>query len=453
MLVKLALFQDRDRRILLPWAVGHDFQVRAELPKWPFAAMFVLFPVWWLLGLGEMAWVILSAVMVYYLLRRRRVEIPRGFGLWLVFILWMLCSLIEIDSSGRLIGFTYRAALYFATTVIFLYVYNARKNLTFRYVAGVLTVFWLIVVAGGYLGVFFPLLSFNTPLYYLLPRSLLSNELVQEMAVRRATQFNPNSWLKLAPRPSAPFLYTNGWGNTYSMLIPIVIAYIIVVRRERRFWWLALAVPASLVPALLTLNRGMLLGLGIALAYVMVRLFLRGNFRALACILVLCAALGGAFIPLAVTQRINDRVTASSTTADRANLYEETMRRTLESPVFGFGAPRPSETVGAPSVGTQGQFWMVLFSHGFPGAILFTGWLIWAYLRSLHRWDPLGVASNTALLVAFVESFYYGLLTAGLAIVMIAAALTMRPREPSYLLSGTELQSNYRRLPRKSGVS
>jgi hypothetical protein len=410
-------------------APDQQFSHRPALPRWPFMTMFVLFPIWWILGLAESAWTVLAVAMLFYLVRRRRIEVPRGFGLWLLFLVWMCCSVIEMDSAGRLLGFLYRASLYFTITVIFLYVYNARKSLTPRYIAGVLTAFWLVIVLGGYVGVFFPLLSINTPLYYLLPKSLLSNELVSEMAVRRVTQFDPSSYVQNDPRPSAPFLYTNGWGNAYSMLMPVVVAYMSMVRRQRRFWWLVVAIPVSLVPALLTLDRGMLLGLGVAIAYVAVRLLIKGRIRALLGILVLVVVVGAGISVFAVDQRIASRVDTSSTNQVRVSLYQETVERTLASPVFGYGAPRPSETAGSPSVGTQGQLWQVIFSFGFPGAALFMGWLIWAYFRSLRPWDPLSVASNTAILVAFVESFYYGLLTTGLALVMIAAAVTMRPTD------------------------
>lgn len=400
------------------------------LPRWPFALMFVWFPAWWLLGLGEMAWIPLSFVMVFYLVRRGRIEVPRGFGIWLLFMVWMVCSGIGIDTGGRMIGFVYRALLYLVTTIVFVYVYNARARITPRYVGGVLTVFWLITVVGGYVGVLFPLLSLHTPLAMVLPQPLLDNELVHEMAVRQVTQYNPDSWLQIDPRPSAPFLYTNGWGNVYSMLTPIVIGYMVAVRKERRFWALLLALPVSLVPALLTLNRGMLIGLALALAYVTVRFVLRGNLRAILALLGLALVVGVVFMTVPVAQRITDRLEVSTTTQDRANLYDETWQRTLESPLFGYGAPRPSLKEGAPSVGTQGQVWMVLFSHGIPGLAFFMGWLIWAYLRTLHRWDPLGLACNTALLVVVVESTYYGILTAGLTIAMIAAALAIPRAEP-----------------------
>jgi hypothetical protein len=399
-----------------------------ELPRWPFAAMFVLFPLWWLLGPGEAAWIVLAAVMLVLLVRRGRIEVPRGYGIWLLFLLWLALSVIGIDTGGRLLGFIYRACLYLTVTIVFLYVYNARTAFTPRYVAGVLTVFWGIVVVGGYLGVFFPLFSFHTPLGLVLSPQLSANDLVQEMVVRRVTQFNPDSYLQLEPRPSAPFLYTNGWGNAYSVLLPIVVAYLFLVRRERRFWFILLAIPLSFVPAFLTLNRGMFLGLGLALVYVAGRAIARGSLKVLLALVAFLALVGVAFAVLPIADRISERVSVSSTTADRASLYQETFERTLESPLFGYGAPRPSETVGAPSAGTQGQFWMVLFSFGFPGALLFMGWLIWAYLQSRREGDPLSVAFSVVLLVTVVECLFYGILTTGLMVAMIAAALALPPQ-------------------------
>ncbi|MGV8886131.1 MAG: O-antigen ligase family protein [Microbacteriaceae bacterium] len=401
-----------------------------ELPRWPFTAMFVLFPLWWMLGPGEAMWIVLAGVMVFYLVRRGGVRVPRGFGLWLLFLIWMLCSVIGIDSSGRLIGFVYRALLYLTVTVIFVYVYNARSTLTPRYLAGVLSVFWVVVVVGGFVGVLFPLLSFTTPLSAVIPHSIASNELVQEMVRRRVTQYNPDAFLPLEPRPSAPFLYTNGWGNAYSVLTPIFVAYLVQVRRERRFWWLAVLLPISFVPAFLTLNRGMFIGIGLALAYVAVRAIVRGHLRVLIAITAVGALAAMIFAVFPVADRLTDRLASSPSTEDRASLYQETFERTLESPVFGYGAPRPSQSPGSPAAGTQGQVWMVLFSHGFAGLFFFLAWLTWVFVRSIRVRDPVLVAANTVLLVVIVQSTYYSILTTGLAVAMIAAAATLRPSDP-----------------------
>jgi len=399
----------------------------APLPRWPFTLMFVGFPIWWVLGPGEAAWIPLSFVMLFYLVRRRRIEIPNGFGLWLLFMVWMSCSVVEIDTGGRLIGFIYRGLSYLTATIIFLYVYNARENLTLRYVAGVLSAYWVVIVIGGYLGVFFPLLRIETPLGYVLPGSIRNNELVKEMITRRVTQFDPTAYDPLSPRPSAPFLYTNGWGNAYSMLSPFFVAYLAEVRHTKCFWFLAILLPVSLVPALLTLNRGMFIGVGIGLVYAGIRSALRGHVRALIVILAVGVLIAVAFTVLPISELLTTRLSTSSTTTDRANLYAETFTRTLQSPLFGYGAPRPSFTAGAPDAGTQGQVWMVLFSHGIPGLLFFMGWIGYAVVRSARQRSLIGFAGHIALLIVFIESFYYGTLLTGLAVAMIAGAITQRP--------------------------
>lgn len=388
--------------------------------------MLAWFPLWWVLGFAEMAWIPLAACMVVLMVRRGGIRVPRGFAVWLLFIVLMCASVIGIDTSGRLIGFVYRALLYAAITVVFVYVCNARETLTLRYMLGVFTVFWLWAVLGGFAGIVAPEFSFRTPLGYVLPQGLQANELIGEMVVRRLTQYNPDSWLALDPRPSAPFLYTNGWGNVYSLTLPMVVAYLTMIPRGRRFWMLMLAVPLSLIPAFLTLNRGMFIGLAVAAVYLFVRFVLAGRLRAVALLGAIGVLAAIAAIALDIGSRLTDRVETSSSTEDRANLYEETFVRTLQSPLFGYGAPRPSFTEGAPSAGTQGHLWMVMFSHGFPALICFVGALVWMFFATARGASTAMLVLHTVQLVIIVEIFFYGVLPNGLILTFPAAALAMR---------------------------
>lgn len=431
---------ERGRRVLLSNVAtispGRSAQrPLAPLPRWPFAAMLVLFPVWWVLGFGEMIWIPLAGVMAFYLNRRGNVRMPRGFFLWMLFLLLMLLSVVGIDTAGRLIGFSYRTLMYATVTVAFIYVYNARTTLTTRYVLGVLTVFWVIVIAGGYLGILLPEFSFRTPLGYILPAALQQNELVGEMVVRRATQFNPDSFFQFEPRPAAPFLYTNGWGNAYSLLLPTVVAYAGYIRRTAKFWWVMVLIPVSLVPAVLTLNRGMFLGIGVAVLYAALRLALMGRLRALFSLIGIGIVGVAAAISLGLEERLGNRLEQSSTTEDRANLYTEAITRTLTSPLFGFGAPRPSFTEGAPSVGTQGHVWTVLFSHGFPALALFLAALAYFFFATWRVTSTTALALNTIQIVILVEVIYYGVLPHGLMLSFIAAALALRGDPPSEMVA------------------
>lgn len=394
------------------------------MPTWPLTAAFAGFPLWWLLGVVDFIWVPMAVVMVLYLARGRTVRVPRRFGIWLLFLVWIGLSVIGLTSGSQLLAFGYRYAIYLACTVLFVYVLNSRTSITDRFVSGVLTVWWLITVAGGYAALALPTAVVRTPLSYILPGSLLNNAWINQMVVRRFNQYNPDSYFQLDPRPSAPFLYTNNWGNVYSLLLPFVLVYLLKVRGTKRFWFLAAMIPASFVPAILTTNKGMFLGLGIAAVYACVRMMLRNDFRgivALATVAVVAVVLVQA---LPVADRLQSRNDAPST-IDRASLYLQSLQAVLESPIFGYGRTIEGKDAVDP-VGTQGQFWMVLVSHGIVPAALFVTWFVIAFLLSVRRTDPLGLAVNTVLLVGTIEFFYYGAIPYSLPIMMIAAALALR---------------------------
>lgn len=401
----------------------------ATLPRWPLVAAFALFPVWWLVGFVDAMWIPVAAVMTLYLGRARALRVPRGFGIWLVFMLFLTFSVIELDATHQLLGFGYRFLIYGSCTAIFLYVYNAGTQITSRFAAGTLTTYWLATVIGGYLGLLFPTAVVRTPLSYAMPGGLLSNELVNHMVIRRFAQYDPSGYFALDPRPSAPFLYTNNWGNAFSLLLPVVIAYLVTVRGERRFWWLLATLPLSFVPAFMTLNRGMFIGLGIAMLYGCVRLLLLRNTRAVAVLAGIAVVGGVTFLLLPAQERLESRLAQSSTTEDRASLYQQALEATAQSPVFGHGSPQESANPNAPPVGTQGQLWLVMVSHGPVAAGCFTGWFAFSWWQSRRRRDPIALACNTSLIVGTIELFYYGLLPNGLPILMVAAAVALRPTD------------------------
>ena len=61
-------------------------------PRWPLHALFAGFPLWWVLGLGGFIWLILAVPMAAWLLRQKTVLAPRGFTIWVAFLLWMFGS-------------------------------------------------------------------------------------------------------------------------------------------------------------------------------------------------------------------------------------------------------------------------------------------------------------------------------------------------------------------------
>jgi len=396
-------------------------------PAWPLLALYVLFPVWWVLGLGELIWPLLALPMLFALLVRRRVSIPRGFGLWVAFLGWMLISGLELDSPERAVGFAYRAVIYLSATVILLYVFNTTEDeLPSRRIVNVFAYFWLLVVVGGFLAILFPEVSFSTPVEAILPRGLVANGLVYEMVHPGFAQVHDFLGYPV-PRPAAPFVYTNDWGSTFGILLPFVI--VSFVRSRSDLWRLVLVVAgiASLVPLVVSLDRGLWLSAGVGLVYALLRLGAAGRGRVFGAVALLVPVTVAILWFSPLHQLISDRFAHPHSNTRRLELYQESVDSVSQSPLLGFGAPRPSDLSStAPAVGTQGQFWLVLFSHGVPGLLLFQAWFVLVWWRARGTDPPDAFLAHLVLLIAFVQMPFYGWLPVQLILLMVASSVGLR---------------------------
>jgi hypothetical protein len=396
-------------------------------PGWPLLALYVLFPLWWVLGLGQFIWPVIAVPMLFALLVRRRVTLPAGFGVWAAFLAWMAISGLRVDAADRAVGFAYRSTIYLSATVILLYVFNATEDeLPTRRIVNTMAFFWLLVVAGGFLAILFPGFSFRTPMEAVLPRSLLSNQYVFEMVHPGFAQVHVFLGYPV-PRPAAPFVYTNDWGSNFGILLPFVI--VSFVRSRSDLWRLVVLVSgiASLVPIVVSLDRGLWLSVSLGLLYAMLRLGTAGRGRVFGAAAVLLPVTIAILWLSPLHKLISDRFAHPHSNERRLGLYQESVAGVGRSPLFGFGAPRPSDLGPiAPAVGTQGQFWLVLFSHGYPGLVLFLGWFGWTWWRVKGTDPPDAFLAHVVLLIAFVQMPFYGWLPVQIHTLMIASALGWR---------------------------
>ena len=174
-------------------------------------------------------------------------------------------------------------------------------------------------------------------------------------------------------------------------------------------------------------NRGMFGALALAAAYVVVRLALRNRA-------VPVLALGGVGVVAAVVlvrqgllEQISTRQEYGQSTGARFTLYAETIERTLESPLLGWGAPRPSAAQEL-SVGTQGYVWTLMFSYGFVGLFLFLLFLWGTTLRTWRAPGDADVALHASLVVTSLAVIVYGLDIVQLLALVLVAALLLRRR-------------------------
>ena len=79
-----------------------------------------------------------------------------------------------------------------------------------------------------------------------------------------------------------------------------------------------------------------------------------------------------------------------------------------DSPWFGYGAPQANEeNPNLPAVGTHGQLWTVLFSHGIPGAALYVLFSVSLAVRTLASKDPTSTWLHVGTALVPVLMWFY----------------------------------------------
>ena len=150
-----------------------DMRVPREyvLPRgWQAYAIVTLIPLWWIIGASFFMWGLIALPLLGALAVRGRVRAPRRFGIWLLFILWVIASGVELSDSGRALAWAWRLSFYVAGAVVFLYFVNVpERRVSTRSIVNAMATLWVLVVIGGWLGVAFPGLNFASPMEKLLP--------------------------------------------------------------------------------------------------------------------------------------------------------------------------------------------------------------------------------------------------------------------------------------------
>jgi hypothetical protein len=412
-------------------------------PEWPIYLICYGFPLLWLLGLAEFIWPIVGLFMLISLtMQRKTIRVPNGFGVYALFLMWVAVSAVGLHGGGtaagttadKIVGFTYRFLLYCSAPIFGLYIFNTpKRRLPDKTVVQAMVVFWLVVVGGGFLGLALPHLQITTLMAKLIPKHLQGNSFVNNMVHPKTAQIQ--SFLGFpVPRPSAPFVFTNDWGGNYALLVPFVLAAWMDNHRIGRNPIVRLAIPLSIIPVVVSLNRTLWASLAVIAIYGAIRLGARRQVMTVIRGAFVVGVLGGMLIFLSpVHTLIADRLAHPHSNQGRANLYNQSVGLAMQKPLLGWGGPQVSAVTDVkssaykhPDAGTQGQFWTILVSNGMPATALFFGYLIFATWQTRRNRSSLGLWCHIVVLVAIFQSPFYGLLASQLHIVFIAIALAYR---------------------------
>lgn len=399
-----------------------------ELPRWPIAALLVGFPVWWFLGAIPLLAPVLATVMVFYLLNSKRVNFLPGMAPWFLFLIWVAAAVVNVHGTGDLIGFGMRAMDLILAGVSMLYVANAGFSLPKERIVNYLVIVWIAIVALGFVALLIPEVRVKTVLGAVLPEAVTTNELVRNLVAPPLAEVQ-RPWGAPEPfyRPAAPFPYANSWGAAFAMLVPVVLSRMATLRRWRSFVLLGVLLALSFIPAVATSNRGMLVGLAIAVVYALCRLLGLGHWKMAAAFFGGAALLGVGLVASGAVSEILGRQEYSDSTGGRMALYVKTWEQSLEAPVLGHGTPRIDPTIGV-SLGSQGFLWTLMFCYGFVGLALFLYFFAGGLLRTWRQSSVADVWLHAAILGGLSLIPFYGLSVLQLCVLTILLTVLLRQR-------------------------
>ena len=419
---------------------------------WPLAALFIGFPLWWLLGFSGFIAMLFALPMAYQLWRRRQFVVPGGFGWWLLFLTWVALGVFTlwVDAPGavpggglsRLLVFVYRMCDYITCTIVLLWLANSsRKAIPFPRVCNLVGWLFVFTVAGGVLGVLAPTLVLNSLLDVVLPAGIRSNGLVKslihpELADVQMVLGRPEA------RPKAPFPFANSWGANLAMTLPF---FLVGWLRHGRRWQQIAAVPVLLLaalPVVYSLNRGLWVSLLVGVIFFVMLQISRGRVIALFAFVMVIAVGVLLLVASPLGTLISERLEHAHSNDRRSQLLIQSVLSTANgSPVIGFGSTRDVQgsfasiagastsdckACGVPPLGTQGQLWLVIFTQGLVGCLFFLAFFIISFFRSWRCRTTPEVVATCVLLFFALQMFVYDTLGMPLFVIMIAIALAWR---------------------------
>lgn len=419
-------------------------------PGWPLTALYMFFPLWWVIGVSHFVFLIAAGVMAWELLRRRPIYAPTSFGLWLMFLIVIVAGAgllwvqppgtVPVAGLGKLFPYTYRLIWYLAITIVALYVVNIpERELPTQRIMRALSWMFVYTLAGGLAGLAIPNVDFPSLLELVLPvgKEGFIYSLVHPSIVSASDFLGYEQ-----ARPTAPFAYANAWGNNFGLFLPFFIGTWFAKdagwRRPVGVVLLALA----MIPIAYSLNRGLWGGLFAALLLVSFKLAMMGRTRVLQVIVAVLAVGAIVFVSSPLYDTVTLRINTPHSNERRGTVASEVVSKTAElSPLFGYGDTRAvagsfnsiagGETpdchqCAAPPLGTQGFMWRLIFTTGLVGTLLFLSFMASQFFRFIGARDPVAIIGCTVIFMGLIFSFVYDSLESPLFTIMIAIGLMNR---------------------------
>lgn len=392
--------------------------------------------------------------MAVWLLRRPTIVVPPAFGWWLLFLMCVVASVVMLGESApgtiestfvaRIPAFVLRLLKYLAATIVMLFVINlSEEDLPTRRLIRMQATFFVVVVIGGLAGTYFYDVELPSPLEVIAPSFVTSNPFASSLLHPTLAQVQGVLGYE-APRPSAPFEFTNTWGNCLSLLMVWFVVATWARGGTKRRVSCAVVLAVSAIPIIYSLNRGLWIALVVAVLYLCVRAALRGRVHMALGFACATAVAASVIVMSPLYGMIQERLANPHSNETRLNTNSAAVTAASSSPVLGYGSTRAmigsAQTIavgrspscpqcGNAQIGGAGQMSLLLVAQGFVGLILYVGFFVRTLWIYRHDRSTTGMAAFLVILLGLVYLPVYGAVGVPLTLNMIAVALLWRQRQ------------------------
>jgi hypothetical protein len=384
--------------------------------------------------------------------RGRPLRVPSTFGWWAAFLLISAAGIFGVGrtapntlresfGSGLLPWLTDLATFLAATVVLVWVCSHDESELPKRRIVGYLGILGAWTVAGGFLGLLAPGLAFRSPTEIVLRATVGDGPWMSLLTPPQAAQVQDVLGDVTSARPAAPFAYTNTWGQMVSVLLVLgFVAWWSYARGWRRVAGLSV-IALAVVPAVLSLNRGLWVGVVVLLLWVLFQLVRVGKVGTALMALAVVLGVGVAILASPAGDVVQERSAHGHSDSIRAALAQAAIDGGNASPVIGWGGVRQVQgspqsiaigssddcaQCGSRRVGSTGLLWYLIFVHGYLGAGAFIGFLVASLWRFRRDTTPLGIAAGGVVVLALVYMFTYTNANIGVAVTLAAVGLLYR---------------------------
>jgi O-antigen ligase len=392
--------------------VRNTFQVPflTTAPVFDVAALFILLPLWWILGIDQFVWLpVVSFALFKVMLRNHfKIYLVRTARLMIFFLFVYLISGLFIVDDYRIITFVRNFSMYLSVTCLLIVLTNTvvtKQQLMIIVSALIWVAGWAAVIGVlGILDFFRP--RFVTPLAQIMPSSVKGTDYGARVIFKSIGKI---SWFALFGdyfRVRTFFLYATMYAAVLTILIPLEIFLFRIQKSLVSKTALIILIVLSLVNLIYTTVRGAMLGLIVGFFVFLTNRWLSRNTVATLIFLIALLLISSPLVVLLISDAtaylapiievfLNAR--GSGSYLARVLVYRETLKSWAHRPIFGWGTQR--DIIGFPlPMGSHSHYLSILYKQGIVGLFVYG-------LTLLSVWKTLNISSNirSSLLIQFVN--------------------------------------------------